>query len=79
MGQGHPRSRLGIHAIHELPDVVVVTKRASDPDAIPVIPTPEAERYWALNGTLVPISRSDGFTDASNLDTGGIGPDHPSR
>ena len=73
MGERKATSTLGIHTIPELPDVVLVTRNTTEPDAIPVIPTPEAETYWVLHATPVPRSRTAYFTDSD------VAPEHPSR
>ncbi|HYA69262.1 MAG TPA: hypothetical protein VED63_11060 [Acidimicrobiales bacterium] len=42
-----PTSRLHIHVLPALPDVFLVVRNAHEPGAVPVIPTPIAESYWA--------------------------------
>ena len=46
-GDKQPRSTLHICTVPEQPDVFLVVTDASEPGAVPVIPTAMAESYWA--------------------------------
>ena len=46
MGDTHQTSRLRIRTDPDDPDVFLVVRDASEPRAIPMIPTPMAESFW---------------------------------
>jgi hypothetical protein len=63
--------KLRILAYAEQPDVFLVVSDASEPDALPVIPTSMAESYWAHPYGVETPSRTRYLQITSNAHFGG--------